>query len=145
MPAYESALNYRAAMKAKFDIDEVKKGELASAAKIGGASTLRNVLKKLKDNGLVVREGAMIKIASKGMDAADTSEFDNIKVATTNDDKQRSLFDALADGHIHDKEELREALGLPKNQLVKIKVAWYPDSKSIQLTKAMFPVIPRPE
>lgn len=77
-------------------------GELASAAKIGGASTLRNLLKKLKDNGLVVREGAMIKIASKGMDAADASEFDNIKVATTNDNKD-------------DKEELRER-GCPKNR-----------------------------
>lgn len=164
MPAKDSILNYLAALKAKFDIGAVKKEEIGPATKTKG-STIRNALAALKKDGLVVVDGKMLVITSKGMGEADTSSFGNIKIATTNEekhnmikeeltsDKQRQLFDALADGHIYNKEELRVSLGYGKNStwrnliasLVKVKVAEYPSQKTIQLTKSMFPIVPRPE
>jgi len=67
--------------------------------------------------------------------------------------KQVDLFEALADGHFHDKEEIRESLGHKKNStwrnlcasLVNDKIAEYPTKDSIQLTKYMFPFEARPE
>lgn len=162
--AADTILNYLAAMKAKFNQDEVDKTKLSGLTKIKGASTIRNALAKLKKEGLITVEGKMVVITSKGMDKADTSAFDHIKVPTTNQEKhdiireelnkkQREVFDALIDGYSKNKEDLRDQLSMEKNStwrnllasLVKIKVAEYPTKTTIRLTKDMFPVVDRPE
>lgn len=168
--APDTVLNLLAAMKAKYNVDEMEKSKIAELAKIKGASTMRKAIAKLKKEGRIeVDAGGMIKITSIGMDRADRSAFDSITIPTTNEEKhervkeeiltsenQRRVFDALADGHIHIKEDVRQELGMPNNStwrkllasLVKINVAEYPDglkSTTIRLTSAMFPIVPRPE
>ena len=163
--ANATVLNYLAAMKSKYDINEVDKTKLGALAKIKGASTLRKALAYHKQNGNIEVVGKMVSITKKGMDEADTTEFDNIKIATTNDEKheqvkeglkkkQIELFDAMKDGRVYAKETLRLKLNMENNStwrkllasLVNLKIAeYYPDSKSIRLTDGMFPVVPRLE
>lgn len=162
--AAETIRDFLACMKAKFSMDEVEKKKIGGLTKINGASTIRNALAKLKKDGIIKVNDGMLEITAKGMDEADTSAFDHIKIPTTNQEKhdimrtelkgkQILVFDAIIDGHTKNKEELRLQLGLEKNStwrnllasLVKINVAEYPDKLSIRLTKDMFPVVPRPE
>ena len=51
------------------------------------------------------------------------------------------------------QEELRESLGMKKNSTWRnmvarfvnsYKIAYYPEPKTIRMTKKMFPVVPRP-
>ena len=162
--ANDTVLNCLAALKSKYDMNEVDKTTLGTMTKIQGASTIRKALSKLKKDGCIDVDAKMVSITDKGMGQADTSTFDNFKVATNNDEKheqvkeelnknQIAVFDALKDGRVHDKEEIRVRLDFPKNStwrkllasLINKQILEYPDPKSIQLTQAMFPIVPRPE
>ena len=159
-----TVLNCLAALKSHQDIDEVDKTTIGTMTKISGASTIRNALAHLKKEGYITVNGKMVSITDKGMDEADPSAFDNFRLPTSNDEKHEQVkkdltkseclvFEELKDGRVRLKEEVRVKLEFSKNStwrnllagLVKKQVAEYPDSKSIQLTKAMFPIVPRPE
>ena len=112
MPAYMDILNALAAVKVKFQQNEVKKTELGGISKVKGASTIRNALKKLKDFGWIVyNDDSTVSITEEGMEKAD---IDDIDIPTSNEehhDQVRSeikksdvaMFDALLDGLPHDK------------------------------------------
>jgi superfamily II helicase len=164
MGANETILNFLAAMKAKYDKDEIDLKKLGTQTKIKGASTVRKAIAKLKKNGWITVSGGIVRITDQGMAAADTSSFDDIEIPTTNAEKHASvkadlsanqvrLFDAISDGRSHQKELVRKQLEMPNNStwrkllasLKTINVAEYPDKDTIRLTKDMFPIVPRPE
>ena len=111
--ASATVLNSLAALKCKYDMNELEKPKIETIVKIRG-STLRNAFADLKKQKLIEVNGKKVSITDEGMSKADTSSFDDIKIPTTNDEKHDAirmelkpsevkLFDAMIDAHVHDK------------------------------------------
>jgi hypothetical protein len=153
-------LNIVAARMAKFGRSTAKE-HLPVYAAIAGRSTIRNGLARLKKQGLitVTRTGEVVP-TDKGMESADWTNVNLDNIPSTNEDyhkivktskklsdRERKLFDHIADGQPHLKADIREALGYLNNstwrnlmaRLKKKDVMEYPNSKSVQLVKRMFP------
>ena len=122
-----------------------------------GKSTFANSLTKLKKEGLIsTSKSGVITISKKGMDKAtvqDMSKATNedfhksIKEKSKLTEKQRALFDYLADGKVHNKKEAAAAIGCKMNStwanmLTKLKKLGIIEfgRETINLTKKMFPL-----
>jgi hypothetical protein len=154
-------LNMLAAHKVKFQQDSVEKEKVGGLAKIPGSSTVRNALAKLRKKEWIEVTNGLVQITALGMQHANVEA---IEIPTSNEDhqakvkeslnpKQVQLFDLISDGLPNDKEAVRVALGFETNStwrnflaaLKKQRIIEEDTKTTIQLTKNMFPVIPRPE
>lgn len=152
-------LNTLAAHKVKFGQDTVDKKKLGALSKVPGASTVRKALAKLKQDGWIVVTKDTVEITSLGMENAD---IDHVDIPTTNEEhhntvkadlkpKEVDLFNEIKDGHIHSKKDVIKALGMQNNSTWRKLVAALANKNilehskdDLQLTKEMFPIVPRP-
>ena len=121
-----------------------------------GKSTIANALTKHKKAGSITFDSKTVTITEAGLEQADVS--DDLSFATNEEfhkkiqdslnlnDRSRQLFAELADGRVHQKKEVAEAMGMKMNStwanmltpMKKQSVVIY-DRETIQLTDDMFP------
>lgn len=155
-------LNAIAQNKAELD-QGTNMDQMSVLTGIAGGSTIRKGMAALKRLNLVIVEAKVAHATAKGMDQADLSavaerpktneeHHEKIKTSRKLKPKEVDLFDALSDGRVHSKEDIRNALGVKGEStfrkltgaLKKHGILEY-HGKSIQLTTAMFPLAPRSE
>jgi predicted methyltransferase len=163
--SHQKVLNRAAAMTIEDGEPEISREDLASATGLVIRS-LANVLKPLKDAGLVVLTPKTVTVTPKGMDLADTKNVESSAPKSNEEHQERmknrtgrklnkkecELVDQLADGLTRNKEVVAKAMGYTNirsfsNLLTNPKKHGVieAEGKGIRLTDKMFlPKLGRP-
>jgi len=151
----QKILSVLAYLKQTFGIIEAPKKRVATMAQISSA-TFPSLLSRLKSNGVIeYGSGDTIKITEKGLKNAGPSHdaptsnadvHENIKNKLKG--KARLIFEHLADGQVHDKEDVMEAIDctnpktfgpLLSRELASKGYVEYPSKGKMRLTDECFP------
>lgn len=146
-------------MKQLHKMEEAPKERIAAMSQISKA-TFPSLLSRMAKAGLIEYGSGTIQLTDKGMKQALALPKDAMDMVTSNQDaheailkslkskKAREIFQALADGKIHNKEAVMRAVKctnpatfnpLVSRELKKLGHVHYPSKGTIQLTATCFP------
>ena len=155
-------LNAAAANKVKTG-DDLDRNQISALSGVLGASTIRNALTALKKSQLVEVTASKVIVTEQGMEEADPGEI-SVPTSNTQYHKQTkqhfklkpktcAIFDLLADGRKHTRQEIADCLCDGKtNSTFRNAVAplnkhklMERDGNSFWLVDKMFPIVTRSE
>jgi Mn-dependent DtxR family transcriptional regulator len=156
MSGIKKVLNSLATLQQSTGKEEHCKKRVGTMAQISN-STLPSLISRMTTNGLIAYGSSrgMIKLTKKGSDEADpvdvvgSDEEYHEKIKAELKGKSRAIFEYLADGKVHDKQDVMEAVDctnpktfnpLLSRELKKKGLIHYPEKGKIQLTDECFPV-----